>query len=235
MKNKKENLIFFDTETTGIEEEDRICQVALKESIDGRENVQYFKPPVPISIDAMSITHITNEMVKNKRAFNKKESSMYRYFKGREDKDIFVAHNADFDLKMLAREKIIPKRHICTMKLAYHLDKKAEFGKYNLQYLRYMFNLKIDREINPHDAMSDVIVLEALFNQVFLKKYTVEEMVKISSEPILFRKWMFGKHKGETFQHVAQVDFDYLLWFRRQADIDENMRHTLNYWINKRN
>jgi len=231
---EKNDLLFIDTETTGVDEDDRLCQMGVQyyDGDTGWKNSEYFKPPLPISLEAMSVTHITNDKVKNKPTFEGSDMQL-NLKKMADDNTIFVAHNADFDLKMLAKEGIVPKRHICTMKLAHDFDKKGDFGKYNLQYLRYKFDLQGLKDINPHDAMLDVIVLEALFKQVFVDKYTGDEMLEISSRPIRFKKWMFGKHKGETFEHVAKVDKDYLLWFRRQADVDENMLYTLNYWINK--
>ena len=228
----KKKLVFLDVETTGVEEEDRLCQVAYKR-LDKAGVMENFKPPLLISLDAMSVCHITNEMVEKEPAFQ--GTKMHKDLKKELEGDaIFVAHNAQFDMKFLAREGIEVKKHICTFKLAHHLDKKADFKKHNLQYLRYMFALKIKGTINPHEALSDVIVLEELFTQVFMKHYTIEEMIKISSEPIIFKKWVFGKYRGRTFQEVARIDMQYMMWFRKQADIDENMLATLNYWINKR-
>jgi exodeoxyribonuclease X len=232
---KGNELIFLDVETTGVNDDDRLIQVAYKFHQSENSFVEYFKPPKNISIDAMSICHITNEMVAQKPPFEQSDMCLFLKAELEEEPSILVAHNAAFDMKFLQREGINPVQHICTMKLAYKLDKKAEFEKYNLQYLRYYFKLKGLENINPHDALSDVLVLEALFEQVFLKVFTVEEMVQISSEPILYQKWMFGKHKGEYFKDVARKDLDYLLWFRRVGDCDENMLYTLNYWINNRN
>lgn len=228
----KSKLIFLDCETTGVNENDRLCQVAY--SMNGKYSSENFKPPVPISIDAMSVCHITNEMVADCPPFQK--SDFAKELQALiDDGGIVVAHNANFDLKFLRREGIEPKRHICTMKLAYAMDEKAEFEKYKLQYLRYMFGLKLNGEIRPHEALSDVYVLEVLFNEVFAKKFSLDEMLDISSKPILFKKMMFGKHKGKLFSDIACVDLDYLLWFRRTGEnLDEDMLHTLNHWINHR-
>lgn len=222
-----------DVETTGTEENDRLCQIAY--CMNGKCVSQNFKPPVPISIDAMSVCHITNEMVENEPPF--KDSPLHKeLIEDLKDGAIVVAHNAQFDLKFLAKEGIVPARHICTMKLAYAMDKNAEWEKYKLQYLRYKFGLKLNGEIHPHEALSDVYVLEVLFNEVFKKEFSLKEMLEISSKPILFQKMMFGKHKGRFFKDIARIDLDYLMWFRRSGEnLDENMIYTLNYWINNRN
>lgn len=229
MNNK---LVFLDVETTGIEEKDRICQIAY--CIDGVCISENFKPPIPISIDAMSICHITNEMVTNCPPFegSKLKKELKNYF---EDGAILVAHNAQFDIKFLSKEDVVPKQHICTMKLAYAMDTKAEWEKYNLQYLRYKFNLALNGEIRPHEALSDVYVLEMLFKEVFEKYSSLKEMLEISARPILFQKMMFGKHKGKMFSQIARTDIDYLMWFRRNGEnLDDNMLYTLNYWITNR-
>jgi DNA polymerase III alpha subunit (gram-positive type) len=54
--------VFLDTETTGTDEDDRLCQIALKTEAGLIVN-ELFNPGKPISIEAMSIHHITDEMV----------------------------------------------------------------------------------------------------------------------------------------------------------------------------
>ena len=63
----KDKLIFLDTETTGLELEDKICQVAY--IVEGKEYNELFKPELPIKFEAMAVTHITNKMVEDKPAF----------------------------------------------------------------------------------------------------------------------------------------------------------------------
>ena len=60
--------IFLDTETTGNGPDDRLCQLAFKTDENFIVN-ELFNPGMPILIDAMSIHHITNEMVKDKPPF----------------------------------------------------------------------------------------------------------------------------------------------------------------------
>jgi DNA polymerase III epsilon subunit-like protein len=60
--------IFLDTETTGTNEDDRLCQIAFKTKAGLIVN-ELFNLRRPISIEAMSIHHITNEMVKDNPQF----------------------------------------------------------------------------------------------------------------------------------------------------------------------
>jgi len=225
------NIIYLDTETTGVEDTDRLCQLAVKR-IGDKEGLQWlFKPPVPISVEAMSITHITNEMVADCITFHDShvKSDLQKSFLGG---DILVAHNAHYDMEILKREGMtLPAKHICTMKVSHFHDKDAELNKNNLQYLRYFYGLKFDEKINPHDAMSDVIVLEKLF-EYYLQHYTVEEMVKISARPILLKKMMFGKYKDMWFKDIYAKDKDYLNWcLREMKNMDENLKYTVEYYL----
>jgi DNA polymerase III epsilon subunit-like protein len=91
------NLIFLDMETTDIENP-RIVQLAY--STDTYDFESKYKPPVPISIEAMSVHHITNRMVEDCTAFeiSAHESDLL-------DPDtVVVAHNAKFDIGVLKNE-----------------------------------------------------------------------------------------------------------------------------------
>jgi len=218
---KKENLIFLDTETTGTEEKDRLCQVAYK--FNGKEVEGLFKPPVPISIDAMAVAHITNKMVDDKDPFQ--GSAMEKELKEilADEKNIFVAHNAKFDAEMLKREGLEVKKMIDTYKIAQHLDHDALIPKYNLQYLRYYFDLEVGKVV-AHDALGDVIVLEKLFDKLFEMMFkaegdaekVIEEMLEVSAKPIMIKTINFGKYNGEKVVDVAQNDPQYLEWLLNQ-------------------
>jgi DNA polymerase III epsilon subunit-like protein len=60
--------IFLGTETTRNGPADRLCQIAFKTE-EGAVVNELFNPGMPISIDAMTVHHITNEMVRDKPIF----------------------------------------------------------------------------------------------------------------------------------------------------------------------
>jgi len=220
-------MILLDVETTGIGPLDRICQIAIKHLESGETFCELFKPPVPIGIEAMSVTHITNEDVEDKPAFIGSE-----LFKKLQNDDIVVAHNAKFDISLLNKEGIYPKNVICTMKLAHNFDEAGELGKHNLQYLRYFYKLKIDGDVVAHDALGDVIVLEQLYN-FYTQKYSVEEMLQLTKRPILLKVFPFGKYKGEKFSYVIKIDRNYFNWLIKNiTDMSEDLEFTINYYLN---
>lgn len=237
-------LIFLDTETTGNESKDRLCQLAYKERDTGKTYSELFKPPLPISIESSAVCHITNTMVSKKPSF--KESSDYDTIKSLlEDKDtITIAHNAKFDIDILKRENIEPYAYICTLRVARALDKHASIPRYNLQYLRYY--LDIDISATAHDALGDVLVLEQLFERL-LKKIMEDEtiheeqalstMIEISRHPSIIHILSFGKYNGRKIEDIAKEDPGYLSWLlqeKRKSDSDEeDWIFTLETYVGK--
>ncbi|MBX4181732.1 3'-5' exonuclease, partial [Candidatus Parcubacteria bacterium] len=124
----KYKLIFLDTEGTGNEpKKDRLCQVCYE--VEGVFHTEYFKPPVPISVKAMSITHITNKDVVDKEAFA--TSRMKQELQELLNEGVLVAHTAAFDIAMLKAEGVEVPRHICTLRVARFLDPDNKIPEYN--------------------------------------------------------------------------------------------------------
>lgn len=241
---QKESLLFLDTETTGTGLEDRLCQVAY--AFQGKEEEALFKPPVPISVDAMAVCHITNKMVADKEAFV--VSKMYQDLRALlEAGNILVAHNAAFDVDMLTREGLAAPIWIDTCKVARALDTTESIPRYALQYLRYYYDLDVPN-VTAHDALGDVRVLVQLFEYLYSEMAKsgksepaiLEEMVLISGKPTLLRTFHFGKYNGQKVKVVAHEDPGYLAWLLNQKILarergegnDEDWIYTLDYYVN---
>lgn len=239
----KYKLLFLDTETTGNEEKDRLCQICY--TYEGALVNELFKPAdVPISIESQAVHHITPKMVKDKPLFI--DSSTYTELESILDNEetIFVAHNAKFDIGMLEKENLFVPTYIDTLRVARALDTKNSIPRYNLQYLRYY--LEMDIEATAHDAMGDVLVLQELFKRLFDKiqkqesctdEEVIEKMIEISSKPSLMHQFSFGKYSGKTLEEVAQSDRGYLEWMlnqKLQSESDEeDWIYTLEYYLKK--
>ena len=246
-------LIFFDTETTGRDADDRLCQLAYK---TGEESFcELYNPGKKIPPDASAVHHISNKMVASKPAFT--ESKEYKRIKKLfEDKNnILIAHNAIFDVEMLKKEDINIPNFICTLRVARHLDKEGKIEKYNLQYLRYFLDIEV--EAAAHDAMGDVVVMEKLFERLkdrmmapteigvptevgkeLTEEEVLEKMMDISSRPSLMRSFNFGKHVGKKLEEVLASDRGYLEWLLVQktssGQNEEDWIYTLKYHLNKK-
>lgn len=235
-------LIFFDTETTGNTDKDFLIQIAYKTGSETFTGL--YKPEKKIPPEASAVHHITNKMVADKSSF-RESADLVRVKKLFEDEsNILVAHNAPFDVLMVGKEGINPKKFICTLRVARHLDKEEKIERYNLQYLRYLLDIEIDAE--AHDALGDVLVLEQLFERLKKKvmseekldeKGTIEKMIEISSRPSLLHTFKFGKHNGKRIEDVIKTDRGYLEWLLEQKlngdGIDEDWIYTLKYYLKK--
>lgn len=207
-----------DTETTGVEDTDKIVEVAgvrvSDDSILGFcDEVCY--PGIPIPAVASSIHHLTDKHVFGKQTFDEVKSR-YR-------SDVYIAHNAAFDMKMTG----LVGKWICTLKCARSVWPDAP--SHGNQVLRYWLNLEIPefaKSVMPHRALHDAGVTAALFFEL-RKRLDIPEMLDISSKPSLLSTCHFGKHRGTKW---SDVPHDYMLWCLKQ-DMDEDVIHTCRHYL----
>lgn len=234
------NLVFLDTETTGTGTEDRLCQCAYMTDEGEREYNELFKPPLPISVDAMAVCHITNRHVEDKPPFEGSQMQQHLQTLLSEKSYVLVAHNAAFDIAMLEKDGILVPEFIDTLKLVQHLDPQGMIPRYGLQYLRYY--LDFDIQAQAHDAWGDILVLEKLFERLYSKMLdeyqdhdtVIRKMISISKEPMQIKRFNFGKYKGQMVADVAQSDRGYLEWLYKEkqkqaatGEVDEDWEYTL--------
>ena len=202
---------------------------------------EFFKAVLPVEIAAMAVHHITNDMLANKPSFqgSSTEKDLRERFARSE---IFIAHNAPFDIAMIEREGLQVGPYIDTLKVARHLDTKGVIKSYGLQYLRYLLDIKV--EAQAHDAWGDILVLEELFYRL-LKKMTetgmtqddaIIEMQRISKLPSLFHTFSFGKYRGQRIENISRQDPDYLRWLLTQKENstdpeDAHWVYTLKHYL----
>lgn len=236
-------LLFFDTETTGKDFEDRLIQICYSIPTKDFLVTGLFKPSVPIKFEAMATHHITQEEVDateffaGSQIFRDLEENLATQY-------IFVAHNAKFDVQMLKNEGITVIKYIDTLKVTQSLF--PDESMYKLQYLRYKFGLKVTADARSHNAEGDVLVLQELFNYLcatheaketatgnhdYNFESCIKWMLKISQEPSLLKRIPFGKHKGKTFEDLCKEDKKYLEWLSDQKELSEDLKHTLDYWL----
>ncbi|WP_297443519.1 exonuclease domain-containing protein [Sulfurimonas sp.] len=230
-------LIFIDVETTGLEESDRLCSVALLDKERARYELLNEGKKIP-SI-ASSIHHITNEMIQDKAAFE--ASEIYKYLNEcNKEENTLVAHNASFDLKMLASSGFVWQGDVIdTLKVTKHLISECEL--FSLQFLRY--DLKLYKEedrllqkygikdaLCSHNALADVVVTKLLFEYLLDISY-VDSMKELSFKPVLLQKLTFGKYLGHYIEDIANSDRGYLMWLLSLSELDEDLRYSIEYYI----
>lgn len=249
--------ILFDTETTGIADDDRIIQVGAM-ILDSDESEPVSSKPLsvfdlnnecgiekydelcsttkPISLEAMETHHITPEMIENKPEF--KQTKFYKRLNElNNDKNYLIAHNIKFDLSMLEREGFLCKLKIVdTYKCAIAIYK--DVTSHRLQHLRYALGLyKFEKQeanknnitIKAHDAIGDVLVMKLLFDDM-LKHKSIEELHQISLLPVLLEKFSFGKYKGSLIKDICESDSGYIDWCLKTFVDNEDLIYSIRHY-----
>ena len=201
-------LIIFDTETTGLNEEDRIIQIGAIISELGNPN--YFEEPynelcstdIPINIESISIHGIRQKDIDGKPSFLETKFRK-RFDELNNEENYLIAHNLNFDKKMLEKEGYENKincKLIDTYQCALHLYEIGEeingykLPNHKLQTFRYMMfsheeeddeARKYGVEIKAHDAIGDVIILKMFLVKLFLK---TKEKYQIKNSQDIFDK-----------------------------------------------
>ena len=240
------DLIFLDTETTGVEDTDQIVQLAyvlVKDGVKYKRN-RYYKPQVPISFKAMAVHHITNEKVAECPFLDENDDNMKTLNKLNIPDNVLIAHNADFDIGMLSNHGFnINMRKIDTLRCARHLLDDAQGHALGVIFYQYRLHLKlpelaaemkIDLDgLAAHDALYDVLMLILVTRMLTrVAGGKVEKLIELTLTPVLIKEFTFGKHKGELVEDVAKTDAAYLNWMlKNMEDLGEDMRYTINKYL----
>ena len=232
-------LIYIDVETTGLDQNDRICAVGLivldEEILVYKELI---KPPKKMRPEASAINHITDEMLKEKKSF---ENSQIKEILGKYNTldTTFVGHNIAFDIAMLKYEGFIFRgAFIDTLKCTRALIQECE--QFSLQYLRYELKLyknekkvadELGIELCAHEVLSDALHTRLLHS--YLNDMADDEKLQeLSSHPVLIQKLSFGKYKGRFIEEIAMNDGAYLSWVLSSVEsLDEDMRYSIEYYM----
>jgi len=241
--------ILFDTETTGNTEKDRIIQVGALIVYD-KERVEAFdemcRCEVPISLEAMEVHNITPDMIVDKPLYHQTQfSNAIERFN--DPTNYLIAHNIAFDLGMLQKEGFENRYTLIdTVRCAKHLY--PDMSYHRLQYLRYALELykteeeeaqKLGITIKAHDAIGDVLIMKLLLSKLVQeaqKQYAgqkpMQTLVVLTQTPVLMRTFKFGKYKGREIEEIAREDLGYLRWMRGNLELDEDLKYTLDYYLN---
>jgi len=249
-------LLVVDTETTGDSETDQVIELSVRASVRSAvkppsrwEYHSLYRPTCEIHPAARAAHHLTDEQLANHETFLEKLEEEGRDFAGLRDgsdDDVFVAHFAAFDRRMLVQsagsvDLGLPKKEICTWKCAQNLWPDAP--GYKNQVLRYWLKLDVPHHDNvwmqPHRAHHDTLVTELLVERM-LQERSVEELIELTKQPVLIKTCKFGEHSGKPWSEVPQ---SFLSWVLargprrpdprggRDIGFDEDVRHTCQHWL----
>ncbi len=238
--------ILFDTETTGISQEDRIIQLGGM-VVNTKTDIECYdemcSAVLPIKIESMEVHNITPDLLEGKPACT--QTKFYqRIVELNNPSNFLIAHNIKFDLAMIQKEGFENQYTLIdTLRCAKHLF--PELAYHRLQYIRYALELyKIEQKeadtlnivIKAHDAIGDVLIMKLFLTKLVaqcMKAYPdynpMEKLAELTKTPVMIQTFKFGKHKGRDVVDVAKEDSGYLNWMRQNmADLDEDMKYTLD-------
>ena len=230
-------LIFIDTETTGLSQDDKLCSMALVQ--ENKYFYELFNEAKKIPAEASSIHHITNEMIAGKSTFV--ESEVYKILESlNTQENILVAHNIAFDLEKMSLAGFVWKGTIIdTLRVSKHLMRECD--GFSLQLLRYELKLYKQEEqlkeqygikdaLSAHNALSDALVTKLLYNYL-LEMASEEEMQNLSFKQVLLEKFTFGKYKGKYIEEICMNDLSYAQWLLNLETTDEDLKYSINYYL----
>ena len=235
-------IIILDTETLGRKkEEDRICELAIL--VHANETWEAFSDLASneqsITSNAMAIHHITHEMIED--ALPLKRTPSFKMLESLNHPDnILVIQNAPFDLGVLYNHGFTWQGQVVdTLVCAKHL---LSTPRHALQYLRYELGLYKDEKaiaeamdmiIEPHRALSDVIVTKLLLNHLLSHvEGEMDALVELSNQPALIKTVGFGKYRGQRFEDSVPQDRSYFEWCLTDfQNLSRDARATIEYWL----
>lgn len=168
-------MIFVDTETTGLSHTgDKIIEIgAIKVDLSGKVKETFSElanPGFSLPEKIIRITHITDDMLKDKPPSNKIKDNFFNWCEENDD-FVLIAHSAKFDMKFLFSSLIhsgnIPRYKVIDTLAMYH---KKNFGARNCK-LETLSELVGYRPKNAHRALNDAHACMKIFAYYIVREY----------------------------------------------------------------
>lgn len=142
----------------------------------------------------------------------------------------WCAHNAKFEQQWL-KPFSGDTPWICTMKCAMRAWPDApSFSNQSLRYFLGTYDNRREYANGAHSAAPDAFVT-ALTLAKLREKYSIEQLIAWSSEPMQYPKINFGEHRGKPW---SEVPSGYLMWMLRQATMDPDAKHCARLALKER-
>lgn len=222
-------LLVIDTETTGPDpDQDELVEVACVCVVNlptGARVHDYAHSLVrgerPISLEAMAVHHITEA----ERAGGVGEVRLPHA-------DFCVAHNVEFDRRVLRGVVREDTPWICTWRCARHLWEEAPSHKN--QVLRYWLPGLNEELVGPpmaappHRALPDAwVTAHVLMRMLALR--SPEELRDMTTRPVLLRRVRGGELDGTEW---SRAPLSYCKWMAERAAPGTDEHHTATHWLN---
>jgi DNA polymerase III epsilon subunit family exonuclease len=171
-----EDPVYLDTETTGLEKNDEIVEIAVIDKIGNVLINTLIKPRSLIPDSASSIHHITNEMVKESPEFPDVWPNIQKLINNRP----IGMYNAEFDVRLIKQSmekynKSIPQKNIAFDIMKIFSDfrgivdpRRKAMRRFRLEEAGRYFGIPIP---NSHRALDDSKLTRAVLHALIGEKY----------------------------------------------------------------
>ena len=231
-----DNARFFvaDTETTGVGEQDRVCEVGWIE-IDQDFNIlgrveSLIDPERLIPAEASAIHGLTNKQVENSPTMDEFFSMSDPSCFGSKivDPVVLIGHRIAFDHRFLKPYFTDVVQEICTLRWSRKLY--PDSGNHQLSTMIYALNLPLSE--GAHRVMADVLTSFHLCKHVAERTgLNLRQLAEASNDPMLMATMPFGKHKGSA---IDDVPSSYLKWMQREMDLDIDLAFSIQTSLKNR-
>lgn len=226
-----------DLETTGLEPPEEVIEVGWCDIYwDTEERVASVTAPMsltfsterPITPENRAVHHIGDAELAGRPAATIENLKLALLAAGAPF--AWVAANAAFEQQWLTEEVTGRARWLCTVKAAARLYPDAE--SHSNQAIRYRIGLDLadDLAMPPHRAGPDAYVTGNILAN-FLRGTSVRDMIQWTKEPKFLPRCPLGKWKGTPW---PEVEFSYLEWLLRTADMDKDVQHAARMEMDRR-
>lgn len=221
-------VIALDTETTGLGDDAKVCEIAvveLSQSHDFAPTKMWctrIDPEMPICPAASAVHHITDEDVVFSPTFSEwLEVTNNEPFEG--GIVYVVGHNVQFDLGKLQGCFEGDVRIVDTLRLA----KRFLGGSSNFKLGTLLYAHGIEANKNAHSALDDTFAAVRLLNHIraISEAKTIHQLHEWSIAPLYIQEMPFGKHKGQSLKSLPA---NYVNWLLNLDDLDPDIRWSLN-------
>lgn len=239
-----------DTETTGLDEEDQVVELAtvtmemMRYEVGSRswevaEPVALWstliQPTIAVKPEARAQHHLTDKQLA--AAPTMRSLLGDRGLPEFSGDVVLAAHNLEFDERLLAQSiaaagydaaDCLPVRRICTLQCSKHVWPAAP--RHGNQFLRYWLNLVVPPLSGPpHRAGPDAVVTASLLQRM-LETHSVEELLTLTNTRALLQICQIGQWRGRAW---ADVDAGMLRWILGKKFGPDEM-HTARFWLDVR-
>lgn len=227
-------LIVLDTETTGADPADKVCEIGWIE-IDENFNVleshqSLIDPQRMISPSASGVHGLTNADVADSPTIEEYFSVDDPACFGRriEEPVVIIGHRISFDVRYVS-PYINIVQELCTLRWVRKLYPDAPDHKLTTM----MYALGLPKPEGAHRVMSDIYSALYLVQHVCERTgSSLRDLIAASVAPMLVHIMPFGKHKGTPFSEMPK---SYLRWMKENMkDLDPDMAYTIDHYTRPR-